>query len=497
MGFVAICVGDSIAEMTQQFPVYNAIVEFVRVFVDEEFGWVVGIAYWYAFASVFAVQNLVAAQLASYWNLLGIWQTLAFFFFIAIVLVVINCCGVYYYGVIETCGGFLKICLLCGVSIFLYIIANHEHAAGGDKGAISDGVQDNKSFAKTTGMSVCYAIPLAAYSYLGIEIIAVTAFEARTSRGLRWPSQFIPYAVVALYLFCTISEAINIKWTNNHLPTIYGGVGNSSTTSLPDNPRTTSMTVNAAYNAGYKTIAGFINGCLIFSAISQSNTSLYVSSRTLYGISREMPDTNWFLRKLKFLSLVERHTGVPMWSLVVSYLAFIWLPFLNLVKGYSIQNLIEIIAVSASVSCLIVWAALCLAYIQYWRWLRKCGDGIEKQYQRDQVEYTPRTALQGLQPVPAILGLLGCLLFFVFTSTTWWSTPVTFTKVAVAYAAQIICFVFFIFLKLMNKRLFKKWGVGISNDPGRLSQELDRLKAHKVDETTNTDSFEVNVHVKQ
>jgi amino acid transporter len=46
MGIIGICLGESLGEMTQQFPVYNAIVEYVRVFVDEELGWVVGIAYW-------------------------------------------------------------------------------------------------------------------------------------------------------------------------------------------------------------------------------------------------------------------------------------------------------------------------------------------------------------------------------------------------------------------------------------------------------------------
>jgi amino acid transporter len=47
IGIVAICVNECVAELTQQFPVYNAVVEYVRVFVDEDLGWVIGIAYWY------------------------------------------------------------------------------------------------------------------------------------------------------------------------------------------------------------------------------------------------------------------------------------------------------------------------------------------------------------------------------------------------------------------------------------------------------------------
>lgn len=123
IGIVAICVGESIAELAQQFPVYNAIVEYVRVFVDEELGWVVGVAYWYTFASVFAVQNLAAANLSQYWGLDQTWQTLAFYILAPLVILILNFLGVFYYGVVETIGGFLKICLVLGVSIFLYVIA--------------------------------------------------------------------------------------------------------------------------------------------------------------------------------------------------------------------------------------------------------------------------------------------------------------------------------------------------------------------------------------
>ena len=47
IGFIAICVSECISELTQQFATPNAIVEYVSTFVDEDLGWVVGIAYWY------------------------------------------------------------------------------------------------------------------------------------------------------------------------------------------------------------------------------------------------------------------------------------------------------------------------------------------------------------------------------------------------------------------------------------------------------------------
>jgi len=46
-GLIAACVMESLGELVQLFPIPNAIVEYVRVFVDEDTAWVVGIAYWY------------------------------------------------------------------------------------------------------------------------------------------------------------------------------------------------------------------------------------------------------------------------------------------------------------------------------------------------------------------------------------------------------------------------------------------------------------------
>lgn len=46
VGAVAICVMECVSELIQMFPTPNAIVEFVRIFVDEDLAWVIGIGYW-------------------------------------------------------------------------------------------------------------------------------------------------------------------------------------------------------------------------------------------------------------------------------------------------------------------------------------------------------------------------------------------------------------------------------------------------------------------
>ena len=81
-----------------------------------------------------------------------------------------------------------------------------------------------------------------------------------------------------------------------------------------------------------------------------------------------------------------------MWALLASALSFGWLPFLQLKGGYAVADvrtlspqlarslivpqLLEIMSVSASVSCLLVWASQCLAYIRYYAWLVACDPGL-------------------------------------------------------------------------------------------------------------------------
>lgn len=179
---------------------------------------------------------------------------------------------------------------------------------------------------------------MVAFGFLGIETVSVTAYEARSSKSLRFPSQTMAYIVLLLYFLCMLGQCLNVSWTNDHLPLIYGGIGEGSTdTKDLSNPRSSSLTIIALWIWNKKPLAGFLNGAMIFSVLSSSNTSLYIASRTLYGIAENVPTTSWLGRLLHSFAVVVPKTGVPARALIVSAVAFIWLPFINLKKGYAVQ----------------------------------------------------------------------------------------------------------------------------------------------------------------
>jgi amino acid transporter len=175
---------------------------------------------------------------------------------------------------------------------------------------------------------------------LGIEIVAVTAYETRYRRDLGWPSRNIAYAVTILYILCTIGETLTVKWTDSHLPNILGGTGTVAHPDPPTDrpPRSTNLVINAAWYAGYPALAGFLNGCLVFSVLSAANTSLYVASRTLYGLARDVPDTNTIGKLMRKMAKVWLKTAVPAPALAFSAVSFFWLPFLQLSGKKSISD---------------------------------------------------------------------------------------------------------------------------------------------------------------
>src|SRR6266480_1577004 len=129
-------------------------------------------------------------------------------------------------------------------------------------------------------------MPLVAYSYVSVEVVIITAFEARSPKALKWPSRIIAYVITLLMVFDSIGALLNINWTDTRLLQIGIETGNGTAAADGKPPQSSNMAVIAIWDAGFKSLAGFINGCIVFSLVSVSNTSMYVASRTLYGMTR-------------------------------------------------------------------------------------------------------------------------------------------------------------------------------------------------------------------
>ena len=145
---------------------------------------------------------------------------------------------------------------------------------------------------------------------------------------------------------------VNVDWTNPNLPEYFNqglvSLSNSLDPSTSANApgvtkglRSDSTPVIAAIVAGLGSLPGFLTACFIYSALSTANTGLFVASRGLFGLTRDIRterDSGWFIRAIARLSTVESRTRSPWWALCLSVLVLCWLPFQRMNSSCSKQE---------------------------------------------------------------------------------------------------------------------------------------------------------------
>jgi yeast amino acid transporter len=193
------------------------------------------------------------------------------------------------------------------------------------------------------------AIPIATFSYTGVEIVTVTAFEAAKPKELRMPAKNIAYFTLIFYVLNIGGFIANIEWFNQNLPQFFSQpLVSLQTPNLGHTPwfpqtglRSSAAPIIATLQVGMKTLPAVLTGLLMYSGLSAANASLYVASRTLYGLTRDLAydDERFLVRMAAKLNVISPRTRVPLWSLLVSVLAFSsWLPFIKIHSGYTQED---------------------------------------------------------------------------------------------------------------------------------------------------------------
>ena len=473
VGCVAIAVMEGICEMIVLWPIPNAMVEFVRAFVDEELAKVVGIGYWYTYSVTFSALIVGAVQLADYWNLSNSWKAVLFVA-IPIILAAINTRKVEVFGWIELGAGVVKLALVVG--LFLLMICLNLGAGPGPpihSEYFNDGIKNNNDTSPGRFAAICIAIPLATFSYLGVEMVTMTAFEARSpSKDLAMPARNIAWFITLIYIMTTLAFVLNVWWQDPKLPKYYNqsGVAIGGTVKSEAANSTYSAPVIAVMNSNLH--AGAVTACFIYSTISAANIGLYAASRALYGLARDIRanrNSPWWLRAAAAPAALESDTGSPWWAITLSILLLCWLPFIGLPNGVSKTELQETLINIGSVSGVLVWSSQCLAYICFYHWRRKHehklkGEQYAKFHRREHASH-----FAFFQPAIAWFGLVSTLLIaFVFNSASMWNGPHhnLGVKFASAYVSPILFIALWLVLKVFKIRQApnSRWiGVDLSN----------------------------------
>ncbi|KAF8185733.1 amino acid permease [Pholiota molesta] len=387
IGTVCFSVMVSLGEMIAFLPISGGHIKLAERFVDPAFAFTMGWNYWYNWSIILPAELSAASVLIGFWNKEinpAVWITICM-----IVVLAINLLGAGAYGEAEFVFASIKVITITGLIILGIVL---------DLGGGPNHDRLGFRFWKEPGPFVQYAkiggskgrflgffavLTQAAFSYIGTEIVAIAAGEAKN------PRRNIPKAIKRVYIRILLFYILGTLVIGLLVPS------NDPRLNLKDVQGTAGASpfVIAIERAGIKSLPSIINACLLTSAWSAASSDLYASSRALYGLAFAGNAPKIFLRTSR--------SGLPYVAIIVCSL-FALLGYMAVSAGAGrvfgwFSNL-------TAIAGLMTWFGICFTYIRFHKGL--AAQGID----RKSLPYT-----SALQPYAAYYGASACLIISVLS----------------------------------------------------------------------------------
>jgi amino acid transporter, AAT family len=286
---IAMIVAYALAEMAVVHPVAGSFGVYAETYLSDWAGFAVRATY--AFVQIIAIGaevTAVAIYFAFWFPSVPQWIWVVS---VSIALVAINTLQVGRFGEFEYWFALIKV-----LAIVAFIVVGLGLIVGiGPRPAIGlSNLTAHGGFLPFGWKGVFLALTLTLTSYMGVEVIAVTAGEAeQPEKSIPRAMRTIVFRLILFYVLAiTVMLAIS-PWNHG------GGTG-----------LTGSPFVGAFSGAGIPFAAGIMNLVVITAALSSSNTDLYLTTRMLFSLARTSHAPAWLGR----LS----GNGVPISALAVS-----------------------------------------------------------------------------------------------------------------------------------------------------------------------------------
>lgn len=259
---IALLLMGCLAEMTVAHPTSGSFGAFAEHYINPWAGYVVRYSYWACIVAAVGVEVSAVAVYMGFWfpDVPG-WMWILIF---SAVLIYVNATSVNLFGSVEYWFSMIKI-----VAIVIFILLGAYVVfgpSGGDHVGFENLTNDGGFFPNgISGMWV--AVVIALFSYLSIEMIAVTAGEAKD------PQVAVPKALKAtvfrLIFFYILTLALMIAI----VPWKKAGVDESPFVKVFE-----FMNVPGG--------AGVMNFVVLVAALSAMNSQLYITTRMMFSLSR-------------------------------------------------------------------------------------------------------------------------------------------------------------------------------------------------------------------
>ena len=354
--FIAYTVAMALGELASMHPSAGSFGVYGELYLNQYLGFLCRAGYWASIAFSIGAELVASATYMAYWFPAVPGEVWVFVF--SALLLLLNLRNVSSFGRFEFWFSMIKFAtivafILAGAALLLsrHVIPQY-NAQGG--------------FFPKGPVAPLLAVFLAIYSFGGVEMLAVTTGESRSSKDIPRAVRLTFFLLAGLYLGAIIVLAGVMPW--NH-----AGVSESPF-------------VSVLRVAKVPAAASFMNFVVITAALSGANASLYVASRLLFSMGR----SGWAPTRLGKLNA----SGSPRLALLVSSYGII---AALIIEHWAPKQAFLYIMSTAFSGLILSWVVSLAAHISFRRGL------------------TPQQV--SALPMRSPLGVWGSLLGFTLVST--------------------------------------------------------------------------------
>ncbi|MCG3398674.1 amino acid permease [Staphylococcus massiliensis] len=312
---------------------YKSFVDIANDNLGNYAGFLIGWTYWMSWITS-AMSDLTAmGTYVSYWfPQIPNWLTVLL---IVLILMIFNMFGASLFGEIEFWFSMIKVITIIALIvvglIFIFMGFQGSHGKATFTNLWSNGVFPNGM----TGFLMSFQ--MAVYSFIGIELIGVTAGETKD------PEKSIPKAInsvpIRILLFYVGSLVVIMSMTP------WDKISSDS-----------SPYVQVFSLIGIPFAAGVINFVVLTAAASATNSGIFSDSRMLYGLAKD--------KQAPPVMGKTNKKGVPHIAMFISTSILIVAALLNFIFPNAMAVFVFITTLS-TVLYLLVWVLIILSYIKY------------------------------------------------------------------------------------------------------------------------------------
>ena len=360
---ISFTVAMALGEMSSLHPAAGSFGVYADLYLNRWAGFIARYGYWLSTVTAIGSEIVAAATYMHRWypNTAPVVWMIVFGLF----LLAINLFSVGHYATFEYWFALIKV-----VTIFVFIVAGAALLFGGK---VQAQYAASGGFAPRGWTAPLLAISFGLFSFLGIEIVAVSSGEGRSAADVGRATR-LAFATLAFIYVGAMAVLVEV------MPWKSAGIAES--------PFVTVFSV-----AGVRAAGSIMNFVVLTAALSGANALLYVTSRMLFSLAR----SGYAPRRLGALN----RQGVPMAALIASMIGIILAIAVQLLAP---EHAYLYIINASLVGGMIAWLVSLLAHVRF----------------RAKISPDQLAALGLRSPLGAAGSIAGFIAIIAAVACTWW-----------------------------------------------------------------------------